>query len=409
MPGRGAPPSAALSPRRPPCPRCLPGALPTEHRRIPPFPPRILLPSVEGDAEPAPGTAHPLQERTMPTAAPSPSFPRPRPDIRRVLAVLALALAATTALSVPVATGLLPESAIGLVVPLAQLSPLLAVLLVRRRDEPRRRALALTVPSWRALGLASLAATAAFLAVPTTVVLLGLGAGAPLAAEPVPLRALLLAVPPVLILQSLCAIGEETGWRGWLQRELSLFGFWPMSLSIGAAWALWHVPIVLALGLAPREAVTYLGTIVAVAPLLAALRQVSGTVWAAVLGHGLFNSVRVAIAQNVLGPLDPGTAWLLDLTAWALWLAAAWCVLRLGGATAMSEVVSSEVLGGQLRECLRLRVDVLGRRRRVPDPLAEQRVHQRREDDERGRADREPHGRARPGRIGDRAGHRRGQ
>lgn len=270
------------------------------------------------------------------TAAPSPSALPAAPDMRRVLAFCGIALAVTIALSLPVATGLLPEAAVGLVVPLAQLSPLLAALLVRRRDEPGRRALALSIPSWRVLALVSLAALAAFVAVPLVRVLIGLGAGAPLSAGPVPVQALLLAVPPVLIMQSLFAIGEEAGWRGWLHRELSPLGFWPMSLLIGAAWALWHAPIVLALGLAPREAVTYLGTIVAVAPLLSALRQISGTVWAAVLGHGMLNSVRVAIEQNVLGPLDPGTAWLLDLTTWALWIAAAWLVLRLGGTVARS-------------------------------------------------------------------------
>ena len=272
----------------------------------------------------------------MPTAAaPSssshrdPSAPAP-PDPRRVVAFCGIALAVTVALSLPVATGLLPETTVGLIVPLAQLSPLLAALLVRRRGEPARRALALAVPSWRVLGIVALAATAAFVMVPLARVLIGLAAGVPLAAEPAPVLSLLLAVPAVLAMQSLFAIGEESGWRGWLHSELTPLGFWPVSLLIGAMWALWHAPIVLALGLAPREAVTYLGTIVAVAPLLAALREISGTVWAAVLGHGLLSSVRVAIEQNVLGPLGPGDAWLLDLCSWALWLAVAWLVLRLG-------------------------------------------------------------------------------
>ena len=145
------------------------------------------------------------------------------------------------------------------------------------------------------------------------------------------IHGLLLAVPAVLVMQSLFAIGEEAGWRGWLHGELRPLGFWPMSLLVGVMWAVWHAPIVLALGLAPREAVTYLGTIVAVAPLLSALREISGTAWVAVLGHGLLNSARVAIEQNVLGPLEPETAWLLDLSSWALWIAAAWMVLRLGG------------------------------------------------------------------------------
>ena len=255
----------------------------------------------------------------------------PAPSLRRVLAFLGIALAVSTALSLPFAFGALPPASVGLAVPLAQLSPLLAALLVRRRGAPWWRALALAVPSWRALGVAALAAIAAFVAVPLARVLIGLGAGAPPSADALPLSSLLLAVPTVLVMQSLFAIGEEAGWRGWLHGELRPLGFWPMSLLIGAMWAVWHAPIVLALGLAPREAVTYLGTIVAVAPLLSALREVSGTAWAAVLGHGLLNSARVAIEQNVLGPLEPGTAWLLDLSSWALWLAVAAVVLHLGG------------------------------------------------------------------------------
>ena len=255
----------------------------------------------------------------------------PAPSLRRVLAFLGAALAVSIALSLPFAFGALPPAAVGLAVPLAQLSPLLAALLVRRRGAPWWRALALAVPSWRALGVAFLAAIAAFVAVPLARVLIGLGAGAPPSADALPLSSLLLAVPAVLVMQSLFAIGEEAGWRGWLHGELRPLGFWPMSLLIGAMWAVWHAPIVLALGLAPREAITYLGTIVAVAPLLSALREVSGTAWAAVLGHGLLNSARVAIEQNVLGPLESGTAWLLDLSSWALWLAAAAVVLHLGG------------------------------------------------------------------------------
>ncbi|GAA1489334.1 type II CAAX prenyl endopeptidase Rce1 family protein [Brachybacterium sacelli] len=252
-------------------------------------------------------------------------------DLRRVALFLVLATAVSTGLSVPLATGRLPLTAVGLVVPLAQLSPLLAALLVRRRDEPWRRSLALTVPSWAALGVAGLGAIAAFVLVPLARILIGLGAGAPPAADAAPVLALVLAVPMVFAMQAAFAIGEETGWRGWLHRELAPLGFWSMSLVIGMMWALWHLPIVFALGLAPREAVTYLGTIVAVAPLLSALREISGTAWAAVIGHGLFSSARVAIEQNVLGTVDPALAWLLDLSSWALWIAVGWMVLRVAG------------------------------------------------------------------------------
>ena len=256
--------------------------------------------------------------------------PPPRPDALRVGLFLLLAVAVSTALALPFAASWLPADAVGLVVPLAQLAPLAAALVVRRRAGRWYRDLALTIPSWRALALTVAVMVAAFALVPVLRVLLGLALGAPLAAE-VPLLSLALAVPLVWLVQSLFAIGEEAGWRGWLHRELAPVGFWPAALLTGLMWALWHLPIVLALGLQGREAVGYLATILAVAPLLAAARELSGTAWAAVIGHGLFSSLRVAIDQNVLGALDPATAWILEIASWSLWIAAAWAVLRLVG------------------------------------------------------------------------------
>lgn len=267
----------------------------------------------------------------LPSAAPSrdPSTPLAVPAARIGLFLL-LATAAAIALALPVAAGLVPEAALGLVVPLAQLSPLLAALLVRRRGEPWWRSLALSVPSGRALLMVSLAAIAAFTLVPTARILLGIGLGVDPLADGPPLLGLLLAVPMVLVMQAVFAIGEEVGWRGWLQSVLAPLGFWKMSLVIGLMWALWHLPIVLAVGLSGRETISYLGTIVAVAPLLSALRRISGTVWAAILGHGLLNSLRVALEQNVLGPVDPMTLWVLDVGSWALWIAVAGMILRIG-------------------------------------------------------------------------------
>ena len=287
---------------------------------------RPVLPATPDPASSAAPPADP-SDTTAPPADPSASASVPT---ARVGLFFLLATAAAVALSLPVATGLVPESALGLVVPLAQLSPLLAALLVRRRGEPWWRSLALGIPSGRALVIAALAAIAAFTLVPTARILLGIGLGAdPLAGGP-PVLGLLLAVPVVLVMQAVFAIGEEAGWRGWLQSTLAPLGFWRTSLVIGLMWALWHLPIVLALGLSGREMISYLGTIVAVAPLLSALRSISGTAWAAILGHGLLNSLRVALEQNVLGPVDPTVLWVLDLGSWALWIAVAWMILRIG-------------------------------------------------------------------------------
>jgi uncharacterized protein len=303
-------------------------------------------PTLPDSPDPAPPTAPPETPADPATPAP-PATPAAVPAARVGLFFL-LATTVTAAFSLPVATGLLPDAALGLVVPLAQLSPLLVALLVRRRGEPWWRSLALAVPSGRALAIGALAAIVAFTLVPTVRLIIGLGSGvAPLAEAP-PVLGLLLAVPVVLVMQAVFAIGEEAGWRGWLQSALIPLGFWRMSLLIGVMWALWHLPIVLALGLTGREMISYLGTIIAVAPLLSALRRLSGTVWAAVLGHGLLNSLRVALEQNVLGPADPTLLWVLDVSSWVLWLGVAWLILRVAdGSAPTRDAATAPTVGGR--------------------------------------------------------------
>lgn len=266
----------------------------------------------------------PLVPRPAATAGLPSSTPiAPAVDRRRVLGFLALATALSTLLSLPFAFGLLPASAVALVVPVAQLSPLLAALVVRERGTRIRDTFALTVPSWSRLAVLSVLAVAAFALVPLLRTVLGIALGTPLVADGDVVRMLLAALPAVLLMQGVFAIGEELGWRGWLQNSLRPLGFWPAALVTGLLWALWHLPVVLALGLEGPVMVSYLGTIVAVAPLLAALRAGSGTVWVAVLGHGLLNSVTVAIEQNLLGEPTLAVAWTLEIASWALWIVAA--------------------------------------------------------------------------------------
>lgn len=266
------------------------------------------------------------------------SIPQPdRSDARiplgRIAVFVGIALALSSALSTPFALGLLPGEAVGLVVPLAQLSPLLAALAVRRRGERVREVLALVAPSRRDLGAGLVAAVAVLCLVPLARLAVGVLTGAA-PWDPVDdLLGVALAVPVVAAMQTVLAIGEETGWRGWLHTQLRPLGLWPASLAIGALWALWHLPVVLALGFGARESIAYLMVIWAVGPVLSALREVGGCVWPAVLGHGLLNSVRVAVDQSLTVPLaERGSVgfWAIEAVGWALWILAAWVVMRVG-------------------------------------------------------------------------------
>lgn len=227
-----------------------------------------------------------MSSPTPVTPPSSSSSPDPTIPVARVLGLATLALALSTALSIPFALGILPAEATGLVVPLAQLIPMLAAITMRRRGERIRDALALVAPSRRALAIGLVASVLVFCIVSLVRQAGGSAAGLVGWSGGDGLGALALAVPLVAVMQTVFALGEETGWRGWLHTQLRPLGFWPASLLIGALWALWHVPIVLALGLGACDALAYLLVICAVGPVLSALREVGGCVWPAVLGQG---------------------------------------------------------------------------------------------------------------------------
>ena len=46
-------------------------------------------------------------------------------------------------------------------------------------------------------------------------------------------------------INAIAGFGEELGWRGFLQKELSKLNFWKSSLIIGVIWGIWHTPIIL--------------------------------------------------------------------------------------------------------------------------------------------------------------------
>ena len=101
------------------------------------------------------------------------------------------------------------------------------------------------------------------------------------------------------------AFGEEVGWRGWLHRELEPLGFWRANLVTGTLWGFWHAPLILNGHSYPvhRIAGVFLFVLVCIAmsPMLAWLRERSGSVWTAAIAHGAINASAALPLMLVLG------------------------------------------------------------------------------------------------------------
>lgn len=236
-----------------------------------------------------------------------------------------LAIAVCFAMSVPLVFGLLPEELNNLLVPIMQLSPLIAAMimwLVRRLDTfgttfatSWRRA-----PGWIGIGVGILAGIAAIQT--TLAVALGLWSLNPL--DEIAAAAVWLL--PVFVMQSAFAIGEEFGWRGWLVTRATSWGFWRLAIVSGLVWIVWHLPVLAVIrDQALWSIVVYFAGMLPWAPLLIALRLLSGSVWPAVLAHGAINSLRVFLLQSVPDATDH---LLIEVIGWVLTIVVAAWLMR---------------------------------------------------------------------------------
>ncbi|UGS25852.1 CPBP family intramembrane metalloprotease [Microbacterium resistens] len=261
---------------------------------------------------------------------PSPARPFPARPIARAATIevvwfFAIAILLCFALSVPMVFRLVPTDLNNLITPILQLTPLIAgvILWLVRRPGTFRETFATGwrgTLRWAGVGIGLIAGIAAI----QTAIALATGIW-PLN----PLDEILAAtlwIVPVFLLQSVFAIGEEFGWRGWLATRAASWGFWRLSVISGLVWIVWHLPVLAVIG--DRllwDIVIYYAGMLPWAPLLLALRWRSGSVWPAVLTHGAINSVRVYLLQSVPNATDH---LLIEVIGWVLTLAAAAWLMR---------------------------------------------------------------------------------
>lgn len=120
--------------------------------------------------------------------------------------------------------------------------------------------------------------------------------------------ALLQGIVAGITINAVVAFGEEVGWRGFLQRELSSMGFWKSSIVIGVIWGFWHAPLILQGHNYPENPVpgVFMMVIftVLLSPLFSYIRLKAKSVLAAAIFHGSLNALLGLALIIVMGGND---------------------------------------------------------------------------------------------------------
>lgn len=197
----------------------------------------------------------------------------------------------------------------GLVLVMSPLLVSLFMMLVLTRD-------GFAAAGWRRLGITRLgirwwpvtiiATAGVSFAATAGVVALGHAQFSAPAADALPALLSLCATGPIL------ALGEEFGWRGYLQPRLeSWMPGWAASLVVGAVWIAWHLPYILFTPFYHTDGdrtlvlVLFSVSVVAFSLLFGLLRRLSGSMWVAVLAHWFHNMTFAWIASSIITTDDP--------------------------------------------------------------------------------------------------------
>lgn len=136
-----------------------------------------------------------------------------------------------------------------------------------------------------------------------------------------------------LVVNTIPALGEELGWRGFLLPRLCRFGQWRAVLLTGVIWGLWHAPLILLgynyPGLSPWLALLYMVVFcVLVSVLFAWLRLASGSIWPSSIAHGSVNGV-AALGGLVAAAGHAPDAASTGLLGWTGWIVLAMLIAAL--------------------------------------------------------------------------------
>jgi len=111
-----------------------------------------------------------------------------------------------------------------------------------------------------------------------------------------------------ITINAVAAFGEELGWRGLLQRELSHLGFWKSSALIGVIWGVWHAPVIIQGWNYPQHPVPGVFMMIVwtllLAPIFGYVTLKSRSVLAAAIIHGTLNATASIPLLVIVGGSD---------------------------------------------------------------------------------------------------------
>lgn len=263
----------------------------------------------------------------MPGALPVTS-PTPDRDPRRVLTWFVGTLTAiTAAVLAPLAVTGADADAFNATVPLLSWAPTLAAFVAHlgtgRRTPFWRWAAVRPLHTGRVLRTAGLL-LAVFVAVPAVTTAVGVVTGLVAWRPTDDAAALAPLVLPFALVAMLTVTGEEIAWRGALHTTLARYGLVRTTVGIGALWALWHLPLLLAYraggDMTGRDVVASMVNLLVAALVISAARALSGSVWPAAWAHALLNTTLV-YASTLVTPaaeLGDGAFWAVQVVTWVV-------------------------------------------------------------------------------------------